>query len=672
MRFKFYKINIKVSVFAFLYFLSLFFYAGNTFSYDKFTSDTGKNFLKISNTFAIDHENFAEQFLKLKENPEKAVGVLLENANFVPVWVPPSGICFQEDDVVIKQANEDVIFEMDNNLRKLSIVVNKDGRILFEWIFYNFDITKLWAGSSLSDAINDRHKKYLIGWIRYICVLRNKRILNAIVDYKPEAIVEKDRNHIVMREDLHANNIKKWDIVFVDKKTDSLTVELSLAAEDNNLYRGSTFARIILCDLELGLISRIVPVKIADSKMYLEVPLQGHNIVVEKIFFIDSYGRSFHLFRDKLPFGVSFSDPSFTKKIIRNVLRQANKRKIVRIKMLPKAIVATMGQHTDVVFANIIGNSVYPTNNGASILGYFKAYPNISAFQNLEVTLRQGAAIAQIACDPSTEEDDNDICNAFIRAARLCLEAGAGAIDINMCGIVGNSYGGVGLMSNPRLCRGIVSSVAQVVQGEVPILVKIRTGISNETKNVVEIAKIVEQAGANAIIVLAQTADKQFDGPFDYDSVRKVKAEVKIPVIVNGGINSPDKAKDVLLATGADAVMIGRASVLEPEIIKRTIHYLSTDELLSPPSPKDSLEKAKRHLSLAIGYYGRNFNFDIYLKHFMSGYMHNILYGVPPEKRQHIVESLMDIKSSEELNVLFAFIGKVLEEEALVQHLEEN
>jgi len=81
---------------------------------------------------------------------------------------------------------------------------------------------------------------------------------------------------------------------------------------------------------------------------------------------------------------------------------------------------------------------------------------------------------------------------------------------------------------------------------------------------------------------------------------------------------------------------------------------------------------AKRHLSLAIDYYGRNFNFDIYLKHFMSGYMHNILYGVPPEKRKHVAESLMDVKNTEELNALFALIREGFEEEISAQLLVAN
>jgi tRNA-dihydrouridine synthase B len=671
-RSKFYNSNKKISALVFICFLALFFYAGNVFPYNKLTVDKGNNFLTISDTVVIDNENFTEQFLKLEENSEEAVGALLENANFTPAWIPSSGIRFQKDEVIVKQADEDVIIEMENKLRKPIVVISIDGNILIEWIFYNFDTAKLWIKSPMSDTISDRHKKYLIGWMRYVSVLRNRKMLNTIANFRQGEITKKGINNTVTNEVLHVNNIKKWDIVFVEKKIDSLSVELPIAVEDYNLYRGSTFARIILCDLKLGLISKIVPVKIVDNTMYLEVPLQGHNIVVEKIFSINSYSRASHLFRDKLPFGVSFTDSALTKKIVRDVSRQARKRSIVRMKTLPKATVATMGEHTDVVFANIIGGAVYPTNNGASILGYFKTYPHMSAFQNLELALSQGAAIVQIACDPSTKEDDNDICNAFARSARLCLEAGAGAIDINMCGIVGNSYGGAGLMSNPRLCRGIVSSVSQVVQGEVPILVKIRTGASSETKNAVDIAKIVEQAGASAIIILAQTADKQFDGPFDYDSVQKVKEEVTIPVIVNGGITSPDKAKDVLLATGADAVMIGRASVLEPGIIKRTNHYLSTGELLPLPSAKDSLEKAKRHLSLAIEYYGRNFNFDIYLKHFMSGYMHNILYGVPPEKRQHVAESLMDVKNTEELNALFALIREGFEEEISAQLLVAN
>ena len=665
MRLNFCSTSVRISSFTFLFLSLLFFCTGNTFSYDKFDTGAGNNFLTIRSTFTLDDENFPKQFLNLKENPQETADALLKNANFVPAWIPSSGVRFRKENVIVKQSKEDLIFEMDSNLRKLIVAIKIDGRILLEWSFYDFDTTKLWAKSPLLDTDGDKQKKYLLGWVRYITTLRNRKILNTITHFKERKRVEKDKDSVVAREDLLVNNIKKWDIIFVDDETDSLVVELPIDAEDNNLYRGSTFARIILDDSELGLISKILPVKIADSAMYLEIPLQGHNIAVEKIFSINSHGRSLHLFGDRVPFGVSFSDSSFTKKSIKDTLRQARKREIVSLATLPKAIVATMGQHTDVVFANIVENTVYPTNNGASILDYFKAHPDIRAYQNLDIAINQGAAIVQIACDPNTQEDDSDICNAFIRAARLCLEAGAGAIDINMCGIVGNHYGGVGLMSKPRLCRGIICAVAKVVRKEIPIFVKIRTGIYNDDKNAVEIAKILERAGADAIIILAQTSDKQFDGPFDYDSVKRVRAETKIPIIVNGGINSPEQAKEVLLITGADAVMIGRASVIEPEIIHRTIHYIHTNELLPPPSAKESLKQARKHLFLAEEYYGRYFDFDIYLKQLMSGYAHNILCGIPAKNRVYIANSLISAKNAEEIRELFAVTEKLLNEAPL-------
>ena len=200
---------------------------------------------------------------------------------------------------------------------------------------------------------------------------------------------------------------------------------------------------------------------------------------------------------------------------------------------------------------------------------------------------------------------------------------------------------------------------------KIPIFAKIRTGINNGAKNALEIAKILERSEVDAIIILAQTSDKQFDGPFDYDSIKRVKAETKIPIIVNGGINSPEQAKEVLLITGADAVMIGRASVIEPEIIHRTIHYLHTDELLPPPSAKESLKQARKHLFLAEEYYGRYFDFDIYLKQLMSGYAHNILCGIPAQNRVYIANSLISAKNVEEIRVLFAVAEKLIDEAPL-------
>lgn len=176
-------------------------------------------------------------------------------------------------------------------------------------------------------------------------------------------------------------------------------------------------------------------------------------------------------------------------------------------------------------------------------------------------------------------------------------------IDINMgCPapkIVKNSEGSA-LMRNPKLIGEIISKISKSTKK--PITIKIRKGFDNDNINAVEIAKIAEQNGACAIAIHGRTRQQYYSGTADWDIITSVKNSIKIPVIGNGDITSPEKAKEMIDKTNCDAVMIGRAAQGNPWIFKRTIHYINTGELLPLPSTEEKIETALNHLKMLIEY----------------------------------------------------------------------
>ena len=165
-------------------------------------------------------------------------------------------------------------------------------------------------------------------------------------------------------------------------------------------------------------------------------------------------------------------------------------------------------------------------------------------------------------------------------AARYNVERGAQIIDINMgCPAkkVCNAAAGSALLANEPLVEAIVGAVVRAV--DVPVTLKIRTGIDPEHRNALAIARIAEDAGIAALAVHGRTRACAYVGPVEYDTIRAVKAAVRIPVIANGDIATPEQAKRVLEYTGADAIMIGRAAQGRPWIFREVRHYLDTGRI---------------------------------------------------------------------------------------------
>ena len=193
-------------------------------------------------------------------------------------------------------------------------------------------------------------------------------------------------------------------------------------------------------------------------------------------------------------------------------------------------------------------------------------------------------------------------------AARHNIERGAQIIDINMgCPAkkVCDKWAGSALMQDEPLALAIVEAVvAASAPHGVPVTLKMRTGWCARVKNAVGIARAAESAGVQMVTVHGRTREQGYKGAAEYDTIAAVKAALRIPVVANGDIDSPAKAAAVLAATGADALMIGRAAQGRPWIFREIAHYLATGEQLAPPLVLEVRRALLAHLQDHYGLYG--------------------------------------------------------------------
>ncbi|MFZ4624066.1 MAG: tRNA dihydrouridine synthase DusB [Rhodoferax sp.] len=195
-------------------------------------------------------------------------------------------------------------------------------------------------------------------------------------------------------------------------------------------------------------------------------------------------------------------------------------------------------------------------------------------------------------------------------AARYNIDRGALVIDINMgCPAkkVCNKWAGSALMQNERLALQIVEAVVQAcLPHGVPVSLKMRTGWAASHKNAVSIARAAAAAGVQMLSIHGRTREQGYRGDAEYDTVAAVKAAVPVPVVANGDIDSPQKARAVLAATGADAVMIGRAAQGRPWIFREMAHFLATGESLAPPRVTEVRQLLLDHLQHHYTLYGEH------------------------------------------------------------------
>ncbi|KAA2285266.1 tRNA dihydrouridine synthase DusB [Arenimonas fontis] len=218
--------------------------------------------------------------------------------------------------------------------------------------------------------------------------------------------------------------------------------------------------------------------------------------------------------------------------------------------------------------------------------------------------------------DPVSVQIAGTVPEVMAEAAKYNVDHGARIIDINMgCPAkkVCNAWAGSALMRDEALVARILEAVVKAV--DVPVTLKIRTGWAPDRKNALAIARIAEASGIAALAIHGRTRDQMYTGQAEYDTIAEVKAALRIPVIANGDVDSPEKAEQVLRRTGADAVMVGRAAQGRPWIFRAIARYLATGERLPEPGLAEVRDILLGHLQALHAFYGEEQGVRIARKH---------------------------------------------------------
>ena len=218
---------------------------------------------------------------------------------------------------------------------------------------------------------------------------------------------------------------------------------------------------------------------------------------------------------------------------------------------------------------------------------------------------------------PISVQIAGSIPSMMAEAARHNVDRGAQIIDINMgCPAkkICNVMAGSALLKDEPLVGRILEAVVNAVPGT-PVTLKIRTGWDKANRNALTILKIAEQSGIRALAMHGRTRACGYTGFAEYETIAAVKAEARIPIIANGDITSPEKAKLVLEATGADALMIGRAAQGRPWLFREIEHYLATGTHLLPPRVSEIHDILLAHLQDLYDFYGIDTGVRVARKH---------------------------------------------------------
>jgi tRNA-dihydrouridine synthase B len=201
-------------------------------------------------------------------------------------------------------------------------------------------------------------------------------------------------------------------------------------------------------------------------------------------------------------------------------------------------------------------------------------------------------------------------------AARYNVDAGAQIIDINMgCPAkkVCNVMAGSALLQDEVLVGRILAAVVSAV--DVPVTLKIRTGWDRQHRNALAIARIAEEAGVQALAIHGRTRACMFSGEAEYETIAAVKAATRIPIMANGDVETPAKARAVLNATQADGLMIGRGALGNPWVFREVVHHLATGEALPRPSVAEIRAVLLEHLDALYAFYGERTGVSLARKH---------------------------------------------------------
>lgn len=246
------------------------------------------------------------------------------------------------------------------------------------------------------------------------------------------------------------------------------------------------------------------------------------------------------------------------------------------------------------------------------------------------------------------------ITEAMVEAALMAEEAGPELIDINFgCPVkkIANRGAGAGMLRNIPLMLSMTEAIVKAVR--LPVTVKTRLGWDDDSRNIVEIAERLQDTGIRALTIHGRTRAQMYRGSADWTLIGEVKnnPRMKIPIIGNGDIDSPEKARDMFSTYGVDAIMIGRATVGRPWIFREIKHFLSTGELLPEPTVAEKAEIALLHLDKSLEYKeGRRAIFE------MRRHLSNYFKGIP-----HFRETRLKLLTSLEVEEIKALINEIRE-----------
>jgi len=245
-------------------------------------------------------------------------------------------------------------------------------------------------------------------------------------------------------------------------------------------------------------------------------------------------------------------------------------------------------------------------------------------------------------------------------AAAYNIERGAQIIDINMgCPAkkVCTKWAGSALMQDEPLALEIISAVVEAcAPSGVPVTLKMRTGWCQAEKNAVRLALAAEAAGVAMVTVHGRTREQGYGGNAEYDTIAAVKAALRIPVVANGDIDTPQKAADVLQYTQADAIMIGRAAQGRPWIFREIAHYLATGELLAAPTVGEASNWLIEHLHDHYSLYGELTGMRSARKH-IGWAVRGLPGGEDFRQRMNLLES-----SAEQVQALSSWFAELAQE----------
>jgi tRNA-dihydrouridine synthase B len=226
-------------------------------------------------------------------------------------------------------------------------------------------------------------------------------------------------------------------------------------------------------------------------------------------------------------------------------------------------------------------------------------------------------------------------------AAAYNIDRGAQIIDINMgCPAkkVCNKWAGSALMQDERLAVSIAAAVVDACAPHgVPVTLKMRTGWCQAHRNAVRLARAFEEVGVQMLTVHGRTREQGYRGAAEYETIAAVKASVRVPVVANGDIDTPERARDVLRQTGADAIMIGRAAQGRPWIFREVAHFLATGTRLAPPLVAEVRRLLLEHLQDHHTLYGEYTGVRSARKH-IAWYVHALPGGASFRARMNAIE----------------------------------